>query len=160
MSDMHLPSTNVCLEATAFATRSYEPFLLNHCLRAFVFADALGARSGLVYDRDVLYLACLLHDLGLASSAPVATRFEVEGADAARVFLDSRGVGAKEQEIVWDAIALHTTPVIPQRKCAEIALCQMGIALDVGAAKVDLLPTELLAECVAAFPRLGFKTEM
>lgn len=157
---IHLPNTELCLEATTLATRTYEPFLLNHSLRSYVFADALGQEEGLRYDRELLYVACLLHDLGLASTTPVATRFEVEGADAARAFLESQRVGAREQEVVWDAIALHTTPVIPQRKGPEIALCQRGVAIDVGAAPITRLSPELVADCVAAFPRLEFKRAM
>jgi hypothetical protein len=99
----------------------------------------------------------VLHDLGLTDVAPVETRFEVEGADAARAFLAERGIAEPEQEIVWDAIALHTTLVIPQRKRPEIALCQLGTAIDVGFAPRALLPPRLAEDAMERFPRLGFK---
>lgn len=159
-SELQLPDSPLCRAATALATAAYEPFLLNHCLRSFVFGDAVGQQRGREHDRELLYVACLLHDLGLTAATPVATRFEVEGADAAQAFLASHGVARAEQELVWDAIALHTTMVIPQRKRAEIALCQMGAAIDVGYAPASLLPPELTAAAVRAFPRLDFKRAM
>ncbi|WP_441288870.1 HD domain-containing protein [Sorangium sp. KYC3313] len=155
-----IPDSALCVEATEHARAVSAPFLFNHVARTYVFGDALGRRRGLSYDRELLYLACVFHDLGLTDSAPVETRFEVEGADAARAFLAARGVGAREQEIVWDAIALHTTVVIPQRKRPEIALCQMGAAIDVGYAPRTLLPERLVEEALGRYPRLGFKEAM
>jgi hypothetical protein len=157
MSLAPLPESPLCRAALALATGAYEPVLLNHSLRSFVFGDAFGQQRGREYDRELLYVSCLLHDLGLTDGTPVETRFEVEGADAAQAFLASHGVGRAEQELVWDAIALHTTMVIPQRKRAEIALCQMGAAIDVGFAPTSLLPPEITAAALRAFPRLGFK---
>ncbi|WP_437897897.1 HD domain-containing protein [Sorangium sp. So ce124] len=163
MNAIELPEildSNLCAEATEHARAVSAPFLFNHVARTYVFGDALGRLRGLSYDRELLYLACVFHDLGLTDSAPVETRFEVEGADAARAFLAARGVGAGEQEIVWDAIALHTTVVIPQRKRPEIALCQMGAAIDVGYAPRTLLPDGLVGEALGRYPRLGFKEAM
>ena len=70
----------------------------------------------------------LTNDLGLTALAPGRARFEIEGADAAQQFLARQGMSGRSIEIAWDAIALHTTAEIPQRKCAEVALCQLGIA--------------------------------
>jgi HD domain len=157
---IQLPDSPLCLAALELATQNYEPFLLNHSLRSFLFGAAFGAASGREFDSELLYVSCLLHDLGLAGSAPVQTRFEVEGADAAQRFLASQGVAPAAQELVWDAIALHTTSVIPQRKRAEIALCQLGTAIDVGFAPSALLPLEVIEVVVRAFPRLDFKRAM
>jgi hypothetical protein len=154
------PDTPLCAAALAYAVAASEPFLLNHTLRSFVFADAIGRASNTAYDRELLYVACVLHDLGLTAGASAATRFEVEGADAARAFLADQGVGARDQDLVWDAIALHTTAVIPQRKCAEIALCQLGTAVDIGFAPRSLVAADVIASALASFPRRGFKRAM
>src|SRR5436309_2861674 len=55
--------------------------------RGFLFADAIGRHYGWTYDREVLYLACLLHDLGLAPRFDTGGAFERDGADAAVEFL-------------------------------------------------------------------------
>jgi hypothetical protein len=58
-------------------------------------------------------------------------RFEVDGANAAREFLKQYGIGENEIEQVWDSIALHTTPGIPQYKKPVVALVTAGVEMDV-----------------------------
>jgi hypothetical protein len=158
--DFCIPDSPLCAATLAHATQVYPAYLLNHCQRSFIFGAAFGTQTGRSYDRELLYVACLLHDMGLTCHAPVETRFEVEGADIAQTFLAAQGVGPAEQELVWDAIALHTTLVIPQRKRAEIALCQLGTAIDVGFVSRRLLPEPLVVGALRAFPRLEFKREL
>jgi HD domain len=160
MHSIDIPDSELCAAAREHARALSAPFLFNHVARTFAFAEAVGRHRGATYDRELLYLACVFHDLGLVESTPVETRFEVEGADAARAFLAARGVAEHAQEIVWDAIALHTTTVIPQRKRPEIALCQMGAAVDVGYAPRALVPARLVEEVLERYPRLNFKTAM
>ncbi len=81
-------------------------------------------------------------------------RFEIEGADAARKFLVEKGMSERRIEIVWDAIALHTTAEIPSRKCAEIALCQLGIAADLRTAPPEPVSETVLEDAMRAYPWL------
>jgi hypothetical protein len=155
ISGVVLPDSALCAATTEYARSVSEPFLFNHVMRSYVFAELCGQRTGQKYDRELLYVGCVLHDLGLTRIVPAAERFEIEGADAARIFLSRQGMTDRALDIVWDAIALHTTMQIPQRKCPEIALCQLGIAVDVGVAPFDLGPA--LPGVLAAFPRLDFK---
>jgi hypothetical protein len=157
VSGVRLPDSPLCAAATAYARSVSDPFLFNHVLRSYVFAELCGRAEGLAYDRELLYLACVLHDLGLTAIAPASERFEVEGADAAREFLARQGLSDRALDTVWDAIALHTTMTIPQRKAPEIALCQRGIAVDVGFVPLAAAPGAAVPEILAAFPRLGFK---
>jgi hypothetical protein len=99
-------------------------------------------------------VSAVLHDLGLTKIAPVEARFEIEGADLAKEFLAKKGMSERQVEIAWDAIALHTTAEIPSRKCAEIALCQLGIAVDLGIAPPDIVSHEIVDEVLAAYPWL------
>jgi hypothetical protein len=120
-----------CRAATELAQRVSEPFLFNHVMRSCVYAECLGRQRKQVYDRELLYVTTLLHDLGLTSLAPVRERFEVEGADLAREFLARQGMSEAALELAWDAIALHTTAGIPTRKHAVVSLCQLGIVCDI-----------------------------
>ena len=120
----------------------------------------MGRAKGVRYDRELLYVACILHDLGLCDDAAVQTRFEVEGADAAVEFLADRGVTPERREIVWDAIALHTTAVIPQRKAPEVALCQLGIAIDVGVVPSSVLPPGVAQAAIQAQSRSTLAKEL
>src|SRR5688572_17221629 len=131
IAGMRAPDSPLCEGATELARRVSEPFLFHHVMRSWAYAEWLGQRRGGKHDREVLYVATVLHDLGLTELAPVRERFEVEGADAAKEFLARQGMSERALELAWDAIALHTTAGIPVRKQAEVALCHLGIACDI-----------------------------
>jgi HD superfamily phosphodiesterase len=113
---------------------------------------------GLTYDPELLYVGAMFHDIGLIEGHRSAhDRFEVDGANAARAFLVSHGITGDAARIVWDAIALHTTPGIPQHKEPEVALVTAGVELDVlGFGYDDISPADRNA-VLAAYPRVDFK---
>jgi hypothetical protein len=154
------PDSDICAAATDLARHLSEPFLFNHVMRTYFFAALAGQAAGARVDSEMLFLGCTLHDLGLTSAAPSDARFEVDGADMASEFLARHGFSDDRIAVVWEAIALHTTAAIPQRKQPEIALVQSGAAIDVGAIPLGILPSDAVAEVLARWPRLGFKREM
>jgi hypothetical protein len=123
-------------------------------MRSAILADSIGRKHGMRYDRELVSVSAVLHDLGLTKIAPIKMRFEIEGADLAKDFLARKGMSERHVEIVWDSIALHTTAQIPSRKCTEIALCQMGIAADLGIAPPDAVSNEVVDETLALYPWL------
>ena len=149
-----LPDSELCIAAIEYAKAVSEPFLFHHVMRSAVFADAIGRQKDLKYDRELLCISAVLHDLGLTKIAPVEARFEIEGADAAKKFLVEKGMSERRIEIAWDAIALHTTAEIPSRKCAEIALCQLGIAADLRLTPPVPVAATVLDEAMRAYPWL------
>lgn len=148
------PDSPLCSAAAELARRVSPTFLFHHVMRSWVYAAWLGEHRGLPYDPELLYVATVLHDLGLTRLAPVQGRFEVEGADAAKEFLARQGMAERSIEIVWDAIALHTTAEIPLRKAPEIALCHLGIAHDLRALPDFASSGALRERALAAYPRL------
>lgn len=152
-----LPDSKLCTATMDYARRVSDPFLFNHVMRSYVFAEIAGQAQTARYDREVLFVSAVLHDLGLTDVVPYRERFEVEGADAAKAFLSGLGMTDRDLDTVWDAIALHTSVGIAQRKGAEIAICQLGIAVDVGVVPLDLISGPLVAAVLEAYPRLGFK---
>jgi hypothetical protein len=150
------PDTRAVRAALEHARDVSPPYLFGHVMRSYFFAELLVRQSRARVDRELLCTACVLHDLGMVDTAPGEQRFELEGADAARRFLAGHGVDARGQDVVWDAIALHTTPEIPQRKGGEIALCQGGIAIDVGVVPPPAGETDAVRAILAAYPRAGF----
>jgi HD superfamily phosphodiesterase len=132
-----LPDSELCNAAVEYARTLSDPFLFHHVMRSAILADSISRRSGMKFDREVLCVSAVLHDLGLTKIAPLQMRFEIEEADLAKDFLAKKGMSERHLEIVWDAIALHTTAEIPSRKCSEVALCQLGIAADLGIAPPD-----------------------
>jgi HD superfamily phosphodiesterase len=133
------------------------PYLFNHCLRTYAFAELLGRHDNLTYDSETLFCACLMHDLGITSKYRGKLRFEVDGADAAYKLLTTNGASTKVAQTVWDAIALHATLHIPMRKGSEIALTHQGAAADVlGARLADLAPSAV-KRILEEYPRQNFK---
>lgn len=112
------------------------PSVFNHSIRTYLFARLVAARLGLLagdeYDDDLLFVACAMHDLGVASDGPHSQRFEVEGADRAAEFLIARGVSTSDADAVWQAIALHTSPGIAERRGPLCVLVREGVAVDFG----------------------------
>jgi hypothetical protein len=136
------------------------PFLFNHVMRTHAFGREAAALQGAAYDEEMFFLGAVLHDLGLVEAFIREDRFEIDGADAAADFLSRQGYSDRKIAIIWDAIALHTTPGVPQRKQAEIALVQLGAGIDIGAIPRAMLSEEAVEIILAEYPRLGFKKAM
>jgi HD superfamily phosphodiesterase len=158
VSPVAVPDSRLARDATELI-RSVEPDLLYyHSLRVYAFGGLQGARQGLNYDRELLYIGAMFHDIGLVEGHRSAyDRFEVDGANAAREFLAGHGVTGDALRIVWDAIALHTTPGIPQHKEPEVALVTAGVELDVLGFGYDDIAAEDRDAVLAAYPRVDFK---
>jgi hypothetical protein len=110
------------------------------------------------YDEELFFLGAILHDLGLTTEFRSAERFEVSGADAAAAFLEDQGVAPDRREIVWDAIALHTSVGIASRKRPEVALVHIGAGIDVLGIGLSSLPPTLVAKTIEMLPRHDFKS--
>jgi hypothetical protein len=148
-------------EATAVIREVESDLLYHHSLRVFVFGALQGERQGLRYDPELLYIGAMFHDLGLVEGhRSPADRFEVDGANAARAFLRQHDVPEDAVRVVWDAIALHTTPGIPQHKEPEVALVTAGVELDVLGLGFHDVSDGDRNEVLTAFPRVDFKPQI
>jgi hypothetical protein len=162
MSSIHhsIPDSEICKKATQLVTEVSPRFLCNHCIRTFLFGDLLGQRDGLKCDRELLYLGAVMHDLGLTERFDGRQRYEVDGADAARAFVLEHGLSDEKAEVVWDAIALHTSLGIASRKQPEIALVHLGASADVLGVRIADIPSEAVEQVIAEYPRVGFNLAM
>ncbi len=154
------PDTALCSAAEEMARMASDPFLYNHVSRSYVFGALAARATGTQYDPELFYIAAMLHDLGLTETYMAEDRFEVDAADAAATFLAAQNVEQSRIDRVWDAIALHTTFSIPQKKSPEAALVQIGAGLDVGVIPHDHITPEVMEQVLDAYPRLGFKKAM
>jgi hypothetical protein len=127
-----IPETRLTKEITEFVRETETELLFNHSSRVYYFGALAGKRRGLRFDAELLYAGAMFHDVGLMPkhSSP-NERFEVDGANAARDFLKTRGITPQEIDLVWTAIALHTTPGIPQHMHPVVALVTAGVEMDV-----------------------------
>jgi len=132
VSGITIPDTKLASHITEFIRDTEPDLLFNHSSRVYYFGALAGKRRGLKFDPELLYAGAMFHDIGLTPAYSSKTdRFEVDGANAARNFL--RGHKLDEQDIdrVWTAIALHTTPGVPEYMHPVIALLTAGVEMDV-----------------------------
>jgi hypothetical protein len=153
-----IPDSRLARDATEFVRETSTQLLYDHSRRVFLWGALVGERRGMSFDPELLYVGAMFHDIGLIEGhRSVDERFEIDGANAARRFLEQHGVPEEDVMTVWDAIALHTTPGIPAYKRPEVALVTAGVEFDVLGFNFEELPEEMRNEVVAAHPRTGFK---
>ena len=154
IAGIRIPDSKLARDATQLIRDTESDLLFNHSTRVFLFGALTGQRQQLQYDPELLYIGAMFHDMGLVPAySSKNDRFEVDGANAARTFLTGYGIGESDIEQVWDAIALHTTPGIPQHKKPVVALVTAGVEMDVlGLAYSDFTEAQR-NQVVLAHPR-------
>lgn len=159
IAGVRMPDSEMACEAAAFARFAQSQLLVHHALRAFVFAALTGERKEMTFDAELLYVGALFHHAGLdAKYRRSALRFEIDGANQARAFLRRHGADECDVELVWNAIALHTTPGIAEHMPPLVALVRAGVQMDLCGAGFDDFTPAQREEIVLAFPReRGFK---
>ncbi|HEX7943981.1 MAG TPA: HD domain-containing protein [Phenylobacterium sp.] len=149
-----IPDSRLCREITELARDTQPDMLFNHSTRVYYFGALAGARRELNFDRELLYAGSMFHDAGVLPEFRSETeRFEVDGANAARDFLKARGIAPSDIELVWLAIALHTSRGIPNHLHPTIALLTEGVVMDVVGVGYDAFTTAQRDAVVAAYPR-------
>ena len=154
ISGVRIPDSKIAREVTEFIRDAESDLLFHHSVRVYVWGALTGTRMKLRFEPELLYTAAMFHDIGLTTRyADSKLRFEVDGANAARDFLRGHGVSERDIEMVWNAVALHTTPGIPEFMRPEIALVQAGAGMDVAGRGYDQFTDEQRQAVIAAFPR-------
>ncbi|MEW9682482.1 HD domain-containing protein [Pseudomonas sp. TE50-2] len=154
IAGIHIPDTAMTREITELVRDTASPLLFHHSSRVYYFAALAGRRLGLEYDAELLYCGCMFHDMGLTHThSSDCCRFEVDGANAARDFLQQHRIDERDIERVWTAIALHTTPGIPEHMHPLIALVTAGVETDVLGLHHEGLAAGERDAVVAAHPR-------
>ncbi len=154
VSGITIPDSKLARDVTQFIRDTEDDMLFYHSTRVFYWGALTGTRQKLQYDSELLYVAAMFHDIGLtAHYHDSQRRFEVDGADAARNFLRAYAVPETDIEKVWNAIALHTTPGIPEHMRPEISLVQVGAGMDVVGRGYEGFTEDQRQTIVTAYPR-------
>lgn len=157
LAGVALPDSPLITAAIEYAHRLSEPYLFNHAMRSWLFAEAIGRTEGIDYDREVVAIGTILHDIGLTAGVSGPNRFEVNGADAAVSFVTGRGLSDRRTQLIWDLVALNSTPSLALHKEPEVAVGTMGIGLDYGGFGLDALQRADVNRILSAFPRSRMK---
>ena len=159
LAGIKVADTALVRDAIELSRSLLEPYLLNHVMRSWLFGILLSEGAKIAPDPELLAVSAVLHDLGLTDRYTAENRFEVDGANAARAFLKDRGIPTQQMQVVWDAIALHTTPSIAPHKEPEVAMTHLGISVDVIGIGLDRIPQDKQRAVLTEFPRLAFKNQ-
>jgi len=156
-----VPDTKLAREATGLVRDTTTDLIYHHSRRVYFWGSLQGRNRDLSFDPELLYIGAMFHDLGLNEEhRHSGRRFEVDSADEARRFLQRHGVPEDSIRRVWTAIALHTTPGIPQFMEPEVALVTAGVEYDVlGIGYHDLSDADRAA-ITALHPRPDFKRQI
>lgn len=158
IAGIRAPDSKLAREAADLVREHGTPLLVAHSQRVYLFGAIQGRHRGWAIDHELFYVGAMFHDMGLtAKYRSPDHRFEVDGANAARDFLRSNGIDEGSAELVWDAIALHTTLEVPWLKRPEIALLNGGAAADVIGRGLDEISVADREAVLAAYPRVDFE---
>ena len=162
ISGISVPDSKLANQITEFIRDTESTLLFNHSSRVYYFGALAGRRRGLKFDAELLYAGAMFHDIGLvAAYSSDADRFEVDGANAARDFLRRHSISEQDIDQVWTAIALHTTPGIPQYMHPVVALVTAGVEMDVLGIDYASFADSDRNAVVQAFPRTAhFKEDI
>ncbi len=149
-----IPDSVLAREATELVRDTASELLFNHSSRVYCFGAIAARQRGLRFDPDLLYTGAMFHDMGLTDKhSSEHERFEVDGANAARDFLKRHRIAQADIDTVWTAIALHTTPGIPQHMHPVVALVTAGVEMDVLGLTYARYSDDERQSVVDAFPR-------
>ena len=135
------------------------PFLVNHSVRAYVFALELARHDKLEFDPEILYVSALLHDIGLVPEHDRGGCFELDGAIEAERFALGQGQAPARARAIHDVIAMHMLETLPPDPASEVVLLWDSTGTDVTGYRFTDVRPAITAGLLAAYPRLDFKRE-
>jgi HD domain len=160
LADVRVPDSAAAAEAERLARAESSPLLYGHALRSYFFAALLAARDGMDHDQELLYVGCVLHDIGLTSRFDHPVRaFEHVSADICAELVERHGWALPRRYRLHRAVVLHMAPTLPPAEEAEVLLLEAGVACDVTGARSREVSARAVQELLTRYPRAGFKRE-
>jgi HD superfamily phosphodiesterase len=157
MVDLQVPDSRLARQAEELARTACPPFLTNHCFRSHAWAVALAERDGIRFDAELLYVAALLHDVGLIPEFDTGRCFEVDGAAAAADLAAAAGWAEERRDALAEAIRLHVALEEELGEGPEAYLLWHATGLDVVGHRLHDLDRRTIGSVIARYPRLDFE---
>lgn len=154
-----IPRTELCRKATHLVGRTTPAWLMNHLFRTYVFAELLGRKRGQLLEPELLYVATMMHTLGLTTGIQAAQRFELQSAEATRRFLEKNGETEARVKRACRAVLLHTASGIETCLDNGVGLIRVGVLADVEGRRLREIPLVNVREIFTTWPVLNFCDE-
>jgi hypothetical protein len=160
LAEVRVPDSAAAAEAERLARAESSPVLYGHALRSYFYSALLAARDRIDYDQELLYVGCVLHDIGLTPRFADPVRpFEHVSADTCAELAERHGWALPRRYRLHRAVVLHMAPTLPPAEEAEVLLLEAGVACDVTGARSQEVNARAIEELLARYPRAGFKRE-
>jgi hypothetical protein len=151
-----VPDSAAARAAEELAASAQPASLTNHGVRSYAWGALLGLAESRPFDSEVLYVAALVHDLGLLPAYDRGNDFEADGAAAAQELLLSVGWDAARADRAAQAIRDHWNGPEDESE-VESLLLSYGTSVDVGGWRYDEFDRATAGDIVETAPREGFK---
>ncbi|NOX49728.1 MAG: hypothetical protein GXP16_04225 [Gammaproteobacteria bacterium] len=155
--DVCPPDSYAIVRAIELCRATSPEFLVNHGYRCYCFASAIANKYALTFDHEVVFIASILHDLGLTDHAKGLESFEIRGARAAKSHVLENGIEQTRAELIHEAIALHSSVGIADKGTNEVRLVHFGAGVDVIGFRSEEVSHNLRRAIVTQYPRVQFK---
>ncbi|MFE6739505.1 HD domain-containing protein [Streptomyces tubercidicus] len=160
MDDLVIPDTRACRTALEVASAYCSPALLNHSVRAYLWAAGYASANGIAFDPELLYVSAMFHDIGLVKEFDSHTvPFEEAGGHVAWVFGAGAGWPVERRVRASEVIVRHMWDEVDAAMDPEAHLLVYSTSLDISGRRPDTLPDDLRTEVLARYPRLGLGEE-
>ncbi|MEV1170063.1 HD domain-containing protein [Nonomuraea sp. NPDC049784] len=158
--DLVIPDTPACRGALEVATRYHTPSLLNHSIRAYLWAAAYARDHGIAFDAELLYVAAMLHDIGMAAEFDSHTvPFEEAGGHVAWIFCAGAGWSPERRVRAGEVIIRHMWDEVPVEEDPEGHLLELSTGMDISGRRTDEIPEAIRREVLERYPRLEIAKE-
>jgi HD domain len=160
LADVRVPDSAAAADAERLARVESSPMLYGHVLRSYFFAALLAVHDEMDYDQELLYVGCVLHDIGLTPRFADPIRpFELVSADTCAELVERHDWALPRRYRLHRAVVLHMAPTLPPAEEAEVLLLEAGVACDVTGARSREVSGRAIDEPLARYPRANFKRE-
>ncbi len=160
LSDLEIPTTPACHAALEVATAYCSPALLNHSVRAYLWAAGYAATRGIAFDAELLYVSAMLHDLALVKEFDnQSVPFEEAGGHVAWVFGAGAGWPVARRRRAAEVIVRHMWDAVDVVADPEGHLLELSTGMDISGRRTDDIPADLRRDVLARYPRAGLAAE-
>ena len=160
LDEIEMPATPACRAALEVATAYFSPAMLNHSVRAYLWAAGHARERGIAFDAELLYVSAMLHDLALAREFDNHTLpFEEAGGHVAWVFGAGAGWPPERRRRAAEVIVRHMWDEVDAAADLEGHLLELSTGMDVSGRRTEEIPPDLRRDVLARYPRLGLAGE-